>query len=1291
MMRSSLTRIGALAATGTLLLGLTRCAHEKHGPPPSASSPTEESAARAALLGTALGHVVSHDARGAARFVRAGAKAERTPLAVSAETAARVHLARHARLLGLREADVRGIPLTATHAVPGGAKVLQFEQRAGGIEVFRSRASVVVDATNNLVSIGSTLRPMAGTASAHAATVKGFPAPAEAAIAKAYIEQFGRALPEGAVRDRGARHNGTSAAAAVSAEGEVRGYSVATSKDAPRVLEATAKRVMYADADGLSPAYYVELLVRAPQSKENRAYAYVVGAGDGRLRYRASLTQNETFQYRVWAEADGNHIPMDGPLVDYTPHPTGVPDKVSPGYRAPNLVSMDGFNKNPQGGADPWLGSADTVTFGNNVRAYSDRNDTHEVDDAGTTVGDGYDEGTDLRADVTAPRTFDRTYDVGQEPNASPEQIKAAVTQMFYVTNWLHDYWYDSGFNEAAGVAQVSNYGRGGVEGDPLRAEAQDGADYGFGNNANMATFAEGTSPRMQMFVWSGVPNRRLETTPSLTFDDGYGAAAYGPQRFDLTGTAVLSDDGSPTPTQACQKPTNVAGQIAVIDRGTCDFVTKAKNAQAGGAAGIILRNDADGHVAPSPGVADPSITIPLIALSKEDGQKLTAPLSRGPLPVRLVRGAEVLHDGTIDNTVVAHEWGHYLHHRLVTCGSLSCGGMSEGWADFNALFMSVREGDSFDGRVFPLAQYAAAGLLPDAAYFGIRRAPYSTDMTKNPFTFTHVRWQSDLPTGAPLAPTSPDMSEVHNVGEIWAQMLFEGYVNLQKAGQTANPPRSFEESKRRMADYLVAGMAATPIEPTFTEQRDAILGVVWAAGQKDDFDALSRGFAKRGLGVGAVSPPTDSNSLDEAVESFSTGGDFAFVDAAIDDSGTSCDHDGVLDSGESGTLVLRVRNSGWAPLAGTKIQVSTTEPSIQFADGAMATIESVDPFDVAKATIGISADRTRLARTEIPIHITVTNDLAASKTGDADARLMYNYDDVPASSVSDNIESTTTAWTFLHGAKPLDGWVREGNASNHVWHGADLGIASDESLVSPDIAVGTGDFTIAFSHRFAFESGAVDPAGPEVFFDGGVLEISDDGGTTWKDVSAFADPGYPQTLYASKENKNVLTGRKAWAGQSAGYPEYAPATLKFGKQLAGKTIKVRFRIGSDESAGAAGWDIDQLTFSGITNLPFSTVVDDRRVCTAAPAPDASTGAPGEGDNPGAGGGNDLGGGSPFDAGVAGSDPKGAPDQGSGSGAGSGSGDGGCAVSAAGGALGRAAPTLVLLAGSMLLRRRRRR
>ena len=59
---------------------------------------------------------------------------------------------------------------------------------------------------------------------------------------------------------------------------------------------------------------------------------------------------------------------------------------------------------------------------------------------------------------------------------------------------------------------------------------------------------------------------------------------------------------------------------------------------------------------------------------------------------------------------IVAHEWGHYFHHRLSDCGSGQCGAMSEGWGDFLALHTALREGDNLDGT------FAAAHLRPRKA-----------------------------------------------------------------------------------------------------------------------------------------------------------------------------------------------------------------------------------------------------------------------------------------------------------------------------------------------------------------------------------------------------------------------------------------------------------------------------------------------------------------------------------------------------------------------------------------------
>ncbi|HEX6207659.1 MAG TPA: M36 family metallopeptidase [Actinomycetota bacterium] len=83
----------------------------------------------------------------------------------------------------------------------------------------------------------------------------------------------------------------------------------------------------------------------------------------------------------------------------------------------------------------------------------------------------------------------------------------AAVTNLYYMNNVIHDVMFGYGFDEVAGNFQVTNYTGEGNGGDDVRAEAQDGGGQ---NNANFATPAmDGGRPRMQMYLWTlGTPVR---------------------------------------------------------------------------------------------------------------------------------------------------------------------------------------------------------------------------------------------------------------------------------------------------------------------------------------------------------------------------------------------------------------------------------------------------------------------------------------------------------------------------------------------------------------------------------------------------------------------------------------------------------------------------------------------------------------------------------------------------------------------------------------------------------------
>ena len=159
----------------------------------------------------------------------------------------------------------------------------------------------------------------------------------------------------------------------------------------------------------------------------------------------------------------------------------------------------------------------------------------------------------------------------------------------------------------------------------------------------------------------------------------------------------------------------------------------------------------------------------------------------------------------------------------------------------------------------------------------------------------------------------------------------------------------------------------------------------------------------------------------------------------------------------------------------------------------------------------------------------------------------------------------------------------------DHAWRGLDSGSVTDAQLVSPALQVSAADaFVISFDHAFSFEADTI-------FWDGGVIELSSDGGVTWEDVSVFADPGYSGTI--TDTSGNPLAGRQAYSGQNASYPATDPVSLDLGTALAGETVLVRFRIGTDAAVGGPGWTIDDIEFTNIDNTPFGIVVDDDGVC----------------------------------------------------------------------------------------------
>ncbi len=1084
--------------------------------------------------------------------------------------AARTYLGRYAALYELRADDVLGAVVSMIHNTGRGPILVKLRQQVKGIEIFREELNVVMDRDLGLVALGGYL-----TSAATPGTPGGlaFRLDDTTGAVTALEDLTGASLPAEAlvrVTPRGAYDLfGLPAGAAVQLVGPIR-----------------VKKVYFHLQGGLTPGYYVEVLAHDPATNATDAYAYVISAIDGHILFRNTLTAEAgtEYTYRVWGSANG--VPHDSPAGN-----SAIP-KVTPvndGHQAPLITQSDVTLANfPFSMNDPWLPAGATETVGNNVDAYSDLDDPdgYASPAAPATPATG-----DFRAQSTGVNAFQHTYDFAAPDHHTSRQ--AATTQMFFDVNFLHDWFYDAGFDEASGTAQQDNYGRGGVEGDRLYAEAQ---DYSGRNNANMLTPADGGHPRMQMYLFDGITSPPFFEVVSPAAAEGKRATAtvtFGPQTFDVTQPVVL-----PAPLSACSALTNaaaVAGKIVLVDReptsgaDACSVATKLNTIAGAGAAGIVLVNLSgwpDTLFSPSDSM--PGFATPVMTITFNGAASIKAQLSAGnPVMGQMLRDALRDRDGTIDNQIVAHEWGHYLSNRLIGnasgLGNNQGRGMGEGWSDFVALMLLVREEDAATpsnatwNGIYPIGTYAVGGGVDggtnSAFYFGLRRAPYSTDFTKNPFTFKHIEHGVALPATAPLKLNGLSNAQVHNTGEIWANMLWECYAALLRDTQGATPRLTFVEAQTRMREYLVASLKLTPVNPTLIEARDAVLAVA-AANDPADYVALFGAFAKRGAGVGAVAPDRYSAYNSPVLESFLSGGDADVVAFSLTDAGGSCDNDGWLDRGESGQLSVTLENTGTTALNGITGTVTVLTAGVTLPSGGAVTFPDLDPLETGTVIVPVAmnADVTGIRTIEFSLQYAHAAMEVTPQTTTLGQR--GNMDALTAATATDTVDAATTPWTLSSGTPaPVSPWQRRVSGPQSVWHVDDSTKVSDERLESPTLTISpSGTLKIEFDHSYSLDGS----------YDGGVVEMSRNGGG-WTDIGESA---YTGTLYS--DTGNPLAGRRAFTYSSA------PAHVTLLPTVAaGDVVRIRFRLGTDTLIGGSGWDLDTLTFTGILETPFDEVVGD--------------------------------------------------------------------------------------------------
>lgn len=301
----------------------------------------------------------------------------------------------------------------------------------------------------------------------------------------------------------------------------------------------------------------------------------------------------------------------------------------------------------------------------------------------------------------------------------------------------------------------------------------------------------------------------------------------------------------------------------------------------------------------------------------------------RGRMQMYIFTNSPVNRDGDFDADVVFHEHTHGLSNRLIgNAGGLTTNrsrGMGEGWGDFVGSCLLSEPTDPVFGiyttGAYDTFQVAAFGVGTNNGYYGIRRQPYAPigfrggpqNRPFNPSTAGDVNTGCNISDGAfPPLGGNGTCDQVHNMGEIWVSMLMEVRAQLiNRLGHTAG--------NLKMLQFVVSGMKLSPLNPTFQQERDALISAAQASSAApeaaiDVADAWT-GFALRGMGVGA----TDNGTT--VVESFLAPGAFSVSPFSVSDS--TGDNDGFPEPGEPVLLSVAVTNTTGATVNNVQVNVN--------------------------------------------------------------------------------------------------------------------------------------------------------------------------------------------------------------------------------------------------------------------------------------------------------------------------------------------------------------------------------
>lgn len=299
------------------------------------------------------------------------------------------------------------------------------------------------------------------------------------------------------------------------------------------------------------------------------------------------------------------------------------------------------------------------------------------------------------------------------------------------------------------------------------------------------------------------------------------------------TTNQITGNVATTSPADACSAvSTSVSGKIALIDRGSCNFAVKVKNAQNAGAIGAVIANISSSTNMPVMGGADSTVAIPAVLISFNDGNTLKSQLGSG-LNVSLVTDASVL-TGTDAQG----------HPRMYAPNPLSEGSSVSHWDDveFPDLLMEwANTNDTVHSVAVPadltLAQLRdigwSANPIGDNAFFV--RQQYLDFLNRQPDSSGYAFWVNDVLNCA----NDTNCSDVHRINVSAAFFLS---IEFQQTGNLVY--KMWKAGFNNVPGTPVAVRRANFLSDTQTMQNSPNQIIVGQGNWQANLDANKQAFA---------------------------------------------------------------------------------------------------------------------------------------------------------------------------------------------------------------------------------------------------------------------------------------------------------------------------------------------------------------------------------------------------------------------------------------------------------------